>query len=423
MTVHRALFSILLFIFSVQLSFGQMIQGQDTLVGNEWITYGQKYYKFSLNEDGVYRISLSVLQGAGIAEETAQGAKFRIFNKGVQVPLYVSTDAQFGGSDYIEFYGYRNRGELDQYLFAKPSEDMLHPDHSMYTDDNVYYLTLEGTDSPLRVETLINNPSQPPAPAAYYLHSEVISYTAGYNDLYFPVSGGGSVSYSSYLHAEGFCKAAETNTTVQIPALSRYVTGPDATLHLRMTSTNYSDNLINRLHYFVVSLNSQVLDTITATNIQIKDFTYTVPISLLIDDNQFKITSINPASRESLVSVELTYAHTTILNSTPQASILINGPSESQHFIFDGFPHQGIEPVIYSFDGKQRMIASIDGLNRVEFVWPEISVSKRIDIVDPSAGIKLITQLDEKEFTDYKSDNTEYVIITRPDLMEVGTGS
>ncbi|MEO6132784.1 MAG: C25 family cysteine peptidase, partial [Saprospiraceae bacterium] len=423
MMEHRAFLPLLLILFSIQVSFGQMVQGQDTLVGNEWISYGQKYYKFSLDQDGVYRISLATLQAAGISDAVAIGGDFRIFNKGKEIPLFVSSNGQFGASDYIEFYGYRNRGELDQYLFAKPSEDMLHPDHSMYTDKNVYYLTLEGDEVPARTNNLTNDLTNPPAAASYYLHTEAISYTNAFNDLYFPVGGGGSVSYSSYLHAEGFCKGAETSSTVQVPALNRYAGGPDAELHLRLTSTNYSDNLLGNKHSFIVSLNNQALDTIIAFNIQIRDFTYTFPMSLLTDDNQLKITGINPASRESLVSIELTYAHTTTLNSVPHATIILDGQPGVQHFLFDGFPHQGTDPIIYSFDGHNRMIASIDVLNRVEFVWPESLTGTRLEITDPATGINQITQLDQKAFTDYTSDNTEYVIITHPGLMEAGTGS
>ncbi|HZV70014.1 MAG TPA: C25 family cysteine peptidase [Saprospiraceae bacterium] len=420
---HRTFFTLLLLFISLQVSFGQMVEGQDTLVGNEWIRYNQKYYKFSLAQDGVKRISEGDLQVAGIPNSFYTGASVRIYNKGKQVPLFVSTDGQFGAADFIEFYGYRNRGDLDRYLFANPDVDMLHPDHSMYSDTNVYYLTWEGDDVPLRVNNIINDLSNPPAAASYYLHTEAISFTNAFNDNYFPVDGGGSVSYSSYLHAEGFCKNAETNSTVQLSSVNRAISGPNATLHLRMTSTNYSADLPKRLHFFLITFNNQTLDTIAASDLQIRDTTYLIPISLLQDDNQLKITSIYPSSRQSLVSIELTYPHITALNAGPQASVILSSQPGNQHFLFDGFPHQGIAPIIYSFDGKNRMIAAINGANQVEFVWPETFTGKRLAITDPAAGIQFITQLKEKQFVDFTSDNTEFIVITHPDLMEAGTGS
>ncbi len=417
MMEHRTYLTLLLIFISLELSFGQMIHGQDTLVGNEWIRYGQQYYKFSVDHDGVYRISSSILEASGIFGELATGTNFRLYNMGRQVPLFVSSNGLFGIDDYIEFYGYQNRGELDQYLFLRPAKDMLHPDHSLYTDQNVYYLTYEGDDVPLRINNLVNDVSNPPAPEPYYLHREAISFTSAFNDPYYNVSGGGSVSYSSYLHGEGFCKAAETNSTTQIPALNRSPGGPDVTLHLRLTSTNYG------YHSFIVSLNNQTLDTIFARDLQIRDTTFIIPISLLIDDNQLKVTTLNIASRHSLVSIELIYARTTTLGSTPLAEIILDGKSGNQHFVFDGFSHQGVQPVVYSYDGKNRMIAAIDGFNRVEFVWPESLYDARLDITDLVAGIKAISQLEQKEFIDYTDDNSEYIVITHPGLMEIGTGS
>src|SRR4030095_7972503 len=156
---------------------------------------------------------------------------------------------------------------------------MLHPDQSLYTDQDVYYLAVEGNDVPLRVNTIVNDLTNPPAQEASYLYRESINYIEAFNDPYFPSSGGGAVSYSSYMHGEGFSKGAETHSTTQIAALNR-IPGADALLHLRFTTTNYG------LHSYLVLLNNQLLDTIFARDIQINDTTYVIPSGLLTDDNQ-----------------------------------------------------------------------------------------------------------------------------------------
>ena len=413
----RTYIALLLFFSTLQFSFGQMVQGPDTLVGNEWIRYNQSYYKFSVDKDGVYRISSATLQASGITGAQASGANFRLYNMGRQVPLFVSNNGQFGANDFIEFYGYRNRGEMDQYLFMKPSTDMLHPDYSMYTDTNVYYLTYQGSDIPLRVNDLVNDLSNPPLPQTYYWHREAISYTDAFNDPYFQTSNGGAISYSSYMHGEGFCRASETNSSAQIASLSRAVGGPDASFHLRFTSTNYGN------HSFVIMFNSTVIDTVEANNLQIRDSIYVIPSGLLTDNNQLVIDPINHSSRLSLVSLELIYAHTTQLSSAPEAGILLKGQAGSQHFKLNGFPHLGVQPIIYSYNGHNRMIAAVDGSNNIVFNWPQTLSDTRIEITDPSAGIKSITQLEQKIFADHSEDNTEYIVITHPALMEIGTGS
>ena len=72
-----------------------MVFGKDTLVGNEWIRYGKSYYKFTVDADGVYRIPYASLEAAGFTTD-ATGSKFRLYNMGQQVPIFVSTDNAFG---------------------------------------------------------------------------------------------------------------------------------------------------------------------------------------------------------------------------------------------------------------------------------------------------------------------------------------
>src|SRR5690348_9404198 len=119
----------------------QMIVGSDTLVGNEWIQYGHPYYKFSLQEDGVYRITGEALQNAGIDLASVKGASVQLFSLGKQIPVYVNTNGQFTSTDYIEFYGHKNRSEMDRFLFRRPDHDMLNPDVSLYTDKAYYFLS------------------------------------------------------------------------------------------------------------------------------------------------------------------------------------------------------------------------------------------------------------------------------------------
>ena len=172
----RTYLSFFLLLFSIHFSFSQMVVGQDTLVGNEWIRYGQPYFKFLISQDGVYRVPASVLQSAGIDADDIKGSELRIYNMGKQVPLHVSTSGIFGPDDYIEFFGYQNRSALDQFLFRTPEQDMLNPDYSIYTDLNAYYVAYEGVDIPARVNTILNNVTNPPAQEDYFMHREYINY-------------------------------------------------------------------------------------------------------------------------------------------------------------------------------------------------------------------------------------------------------
>ncbi|RME08406.1 MAG: hypothetical protein D6816_05635, partial [Bacteroidetes bacterium] len=65
-------FSIVFFFLlsAVMPSFGQIIEGQDTLYGNEWINYDQQYFKMLVAEDGMYKVTGQELQNAGVPIST-----------------------------------------------------------------------------------------------------------------------------------------------------------------------------------------------------------------------------------------------------------------------------------------------------------------------------------------------------------------
>ncbi len=405
---------LLLFIFGFTGLRGQMLVGTDTLIGNEWITYGQRYFKFTVDADGIYRIPKAALDAVGISAE-AVGSQVRIYSMGRQVPLFVSTDGAFGLDDFIEFYGYKNRGEMDRTLYRYPDKDMLNPDHSLYTDQRPYYLTTSGTDTPERVTRLTNDISNPPAAEPYILHKEVLEYNVAANDPYYQTNTS-AISYSSYLHAEGFGRSSESNSNIQIPSPGR-AAGPDATLHLRLAGTNYGT------HRFIIRINDQLLDTIFAESIQIKDTTFLVPLAWLQDANQITLTCINAQSRQSIVRIELTYPHIVDAGSLAESVLELESKPTSQYIVLNAFAHNGSQPVIYTADGKARMIADINGSNQVHFVWPQVNALTALRIVDPATTIRSIQSLEQKTFTDLRGDDTEYIVITHPDLMEIGTES
>ena len=110
--------------------------------GNEWIDYSQKYYKIKVAEDGIYRISFSALASSGIDVSKFDPRQFQIFHKGIEQYIYVhgENDGVFNASDYIEFYGMRNRGTLDSFLYVNP-HNLPNPDYSLINDTSVYFLT------------------------------------------------------------------------------------------------------------------------------------------------------------------------------------------------------------------------------------------------------------------------------------------
>jgi len=71
------------------ISLGLYTQAQ--VYNNEWIDYNKTYYKFKVGATGLYRISQSVLSGAGLGSVPAE--QFQLWRNGQQIPIYTSVPA------------------------------------------------------------------------------------------------------------------------------------------------------------------------------------------------------------------------------------------------------------------------------------------------------------------------------------------
>src|SRR5258705_4736432 len=93
-------------------SLSSFFAAQAQQYGNEWINYGQKYYKFNIITDGVYRIDSLALANSGIDLSAIDPRNLQLFGRGQEVPLYIKgdTDGVFNASDFLEFYSRHNDG-------------------------------------------------------------------------------------------------------------------------------------------------------------------------------------------------------------------------------------------------------------------------------------------------------------------------
>ena len=85
-------FFLILFCFLCQKPFAQTYN-------NEWIDFEQTYFKIKVAKSGLYRIPFSSLQNTTLPL-TADG--FQLYNKGKQVPIYLTTNGTLNSEDYIE---------------------------------------------------------------------------------------------------------------------------------------------------------------------------------------------------------------------------------------------------------------------------------------------------------------------------------
>lgn len=67
---------LMLFSFSMT---AQIIQGKDTLYGNEWIKSDQTYLKFFTDKDGLYQITFEDLTKAGVPLASIRGSQLQVW--------------------------------------------------------------------------------------------------------------------------------------------------------------------------------------------------------------------------------------------------------------------------------------------------------------------------------------------------------
>ena len=292
--MQSMLFTIILSITATVYTNAQIVIGQDTLLGNEWIDFDQSYYKLMLAEDGLYRVTYEELQAAGLPLESLTGAEIQLFYFGQEQSISVSTDGLLSSGDYIEFVGVKNRGELDKHLYKEES-DQLNPRYSLYTDSSAYYITWDqgviGNRLQEQTVDLTGNilDSEP-----FYMHEDIVVFADRVNKP----SEAQDVRFSQYMPGEGYCSDLQGTNTYSHTVSNKFEAGPTPTLSIRLSGNNL-------LHKVDVSLDNNVKHTAEFGKNETKQ------LDIDLDDSDV----INGSSEVEVRSYESTADKNTIANS------------------------------------------------------------------------------------------------------------
>jgi hypothetical protein len=125
--------------------------------GNEWINYDQRYYRFPVSSEGIYKINYNTLAAAGVPVSSIDPRNFQIFNRQQEVPIYVEGegDGIFNLSDFIEFYATGNDGWMDGLVYDNPA-NQTNVHYSLFNDTIHYYLTWNSSIENLRFQQETN---------------------------------------------------------------------------------------------------------------------------------------------------------------------------------------------------------------------------------------------------------------------------
>jgi hypothetical protein len=389
----------------------QMWNGVDTLYGNEWIDFDQNYVKIQVAEDGIYRIPYSTLEN--LIPTGLDADDLQLFYLGEEIPLFTSTENVFGNGEYLEFFGRRNRTDLDKYLFKNPAH-IIHPDFSYFTDTSAYFLSWSN-DAHLRYSTETNDLTDLPAKEEYYFDTYIVNYTTRETKKSATI-GAAKVQQSYFGEAEGFATGYTGDSlrslTITPPGIQP--TGPGAEMTVRF-SCREGD------HHQLVRVNGlQVVEDIFAGY---KGRTHTFPLDMSSLSNPMTVEFegiVGELDRQSVSQIDLTYPRTFNFSNQTQTVFYVQASPDKKYFEVTNFDADGIAPILYDVTNGLRMVTTLEG-DVVKFALPPSVEDRTIVLVNASNGSYVIEEANEVEFIDYTQEEAQFIILYNQ-LLAIGNG-
>ena len=408
--MRRKILTTAIALFLLQHLQGQIINGPDTLYGNEWINFDQSYFKIMVAEDGMYRIPWQTLSDAGLPLNQVNGNQFQLFRNGEQVPLYLTTDGLLGNSDYLEFFGKKNTSELDRHLFKDPGNEMINPLYSLITDTAAYFLTWTN-GVPLRYQPLPNDLTNLPPKEEYYTGEHVLNYFSAFSKK----ANAQGVSSSDYGMTEGWSNAFANVQTITVNPANVYAGSPNGQLYLR-----YGSNIGQ--HQQLITLNDQPLLTDEFSDFQVRQLQFDIPNATLAAPMTLKLQGLAASTdRSRIANVILRYPATFNFSNQPYFAFELPASSVTRYLEISNFNAAGGTPVLYDLTNRTRLTAAFEN-DLVKIALPASANPVRLVLVNSNTGVKTVSTLKEVQFIDYTALDAEFIFLSNPRLYDDGTG-
>ena len=396
---------------------------------NEWIDYTKTYYKFKLRKDGLYRISGAELATAGLDGKDAAG--FKLYSRGKEVPVYISTSGAVGNEDYIEFYGFRNDGEFDKQLFTEP-EWQLHDYKSLFSDSIGYYLVWDGNNAGTQYETKANSVSNPPAKEEYFSHTTLRVHANQYHaGTPFRLSGVNTY-FAEFGDGEGFVSTniiqgtTDLTTTLKTPAFYK---GDSFTPEYRCRVVGRSNDFaaLND-HHLRITLNDKLYDDVVYEGYENKLIVREIfPIDMK-DEMMFKYSTIGDLGDIDINTIafsSLTYPREFDFANEDLFYFELND-NEKTYLEITNFSSVSGDAVLYDMTNNVRLEGSVDTLGIYRFylnAGNNPGVKRKLVMADASEVYKEVADLSSIKFTDFSKANNQgnYMIISNPSLQQGAT--
>src|ERR1043165_1118058 len=421
-----------LLLFFLLVSAGCRIVAQD--YGNEWIRnvgYDKTYYRIEVTNEDYFHVNAQTLTQAGLNVAQVQGKYLYLYHNGQSVPIFVSTDGTFGNNDYVEFFGKKNRGELETALYRN-AQDQMNPYHSNFSDTASYYLVVRNQPNPLRFTEVVNNINvQPWAPEPYYMYRSLID-PAG---MYYPgkyYSQGSTETYKPvYDVAEGYTESQYIPINFNIATPFLYAGGPDAVF-----KTNFANNsAYPDEHQVTITLNnaSQLYTQGTPnTGFQFNQVQTNIPVSQLVATGTNTVSyydgGVATSQHKGVVGwLTIDYPRTFDFNQAARWYFKLGAdvPGTNKQLEISNFDDQGTQAMLLDITNHVfYRSGQVPGTNPVKFNLQPSALEREMFLKSAShLSYYTVTGATAVNFINYLQDQGNYYIITKQNSALTNDGS
>ncbi|WP_020539065.1 C25 family cysteine peptidase [Lewinella cohaerens] len=353
----RFLFIPVYFLFCT-ISFAQIVDGLDTLYGNEWITTENPHLKLTLTEDNFYRVNYQSLIDQGWPVASINSEDYRLFYAGEAIPYYSTAveGTPLGVGDFLVFYGQGNRGELDQHLYRNPEAQQLNPEYSLYSDEATYYLSWQSEGGTLQYESLLNDLNNLPGAEPYVWKQAQEIFSDHFMKEYYRFSGA-TLYYSHFGIGEGYGSRSinelladgSTIQTVDLALPSAYSNGPEPVLKTRYTAALFQ-------HIQQLKVEGNLIRTDSFYDWRMLNVATNLPVGVLADEElNLEWEGLGGEKDEvSIGFVQLDYPATPDAANTTTYSCRIEPTGDRQYLEITNFA--GTSAIVYDLANAYRIV-------------------------------------------------------------------
>ncbi len=423
----KQLLTVLLLFFFVQPIAAQVYS-------NEWIDYSQKYYKIKIATDGIYRLDSLTLVNSGVPVNLIDAHNFQLFNKGKEQAIYIEgeQDGVLNTSDFIEFYGQKNDGELDSSLYVY-TPHIPNPYCSLINDTAVYYLTWNNSISNFRMQLETDTAFN------HYPFSDYFLYTAlnVYRDTYYKgetdiVGGTDSRYVRSETYGGGVINLGGTSTLGMV-TYNPYSSGLNAVIRTNVIGASKDDGLLGAGkpdHHILIQCNGNTIADSAFTGYEVTTFHKEIPSNTLTSGVTYVYykSVADPgfvSNRLFPTYLSITYPHTNDLEGRGAFSMNIpHQPGLKTHLKYTNFIANSTA-WLYDLTNHSR-IKVVKSTTSYDALIPTTGEDRHCLLTSENNCIKinkLLPVTPGAQFTDYKTlaADSAFIIITNKLLMSSAT--